>query len=163
MKGTASVFLRDALAARPFPYCHPDKICSVIFFSFPQLVAGGARWADQLLLRASTEHILIVRGLRARKLAARLAFTPHDEIFSVTFSFSHLVAGWTGVTSSARVERGPSQAARSASTEVPPPSRPSHVPASGDFSSSLSRRASPLFEPIISRSCTNALMMAMLT
>jgi hypothetical protein len=34
-----------------------------------------AGWADQLLLRASTEHILIVRGLRARKLVAHLALT----------------------------------------------------------------------------------------
>jgi len=54
---------------------------------------GVAGWEDQLLLRASTEHILIVRGLRARKLAARLALllparhvvslfnqTPHHRI-----------------------------------------------------------------------------------
>jgi hypothetical protein len=40
-----------------------------------------AGWADQLLLRMPfspahpSEHILIVRGLRARKLAARLAVT----------------------------------------------------------------------------------------
>lgn len=43
-----------------------------------------------------------------------------DKIFSVIFfSFPQLVAGWKRETSSARVERGPSQAARSASTEVP--------------------------------------------
>ena len=41
----------------------------------PTLLRLMVGWADQLLLRASTEHILIVRGLRARKLAARLAFT----------------------------------------------------------------------------------------
>lgn len=57
-----------------------------------------------------------------------------DKIFSVIFfSFPQLVAGWKRETSSARVERGPSQAARSASTEVPPPSRPSHAPTSGDY------------------------------
>jgi len=56
-------------------------------------------WADQLLLRASTEHILIVRGLRARKLAARLTltFTDTPKIFSVIFfSFFQLVVGWRG-------------------------------------------------------------------
>jgi hypothetical protein len=31
---------RDVLAVRPLPYCHSDKILSVIFFYFPQLVAG---------------------------------------------------------------------------------------------------------------------------
>src|SRR5688572_14303547 len=46
---------------------------------------GVAGWADQLLLRASTEHILIVRGLRARKLAARLAViaTPSPHTLSL--------------------------------------------------------------------------------
>ena len=59
-----------------------------IFSYLPLLLTtreGLAEWADQLLLRASTEHILIVRGLRARKLAARLAFltaTPTRHILS---------------------------------------------------------------------------------
>jgi len=48
-----------------------------------------AGWADQLLLRASTEHILIVRGLRARKLAARLAHLRRTEIiFPIITSFT---------------------------------------------------------------------------
>ena len=72
------------------PYCNTDKIFSAIFLSFSQLVTG---WRDGRISfycaphfspahpsaprRAlyPSEHILIVRGLRARKLAARLAFT----------------------------------------------------------------------------------------
>jgi len=34
---------KGCLAVRPFPYCHPDKIFSAIFFYFPQLVTG---WRD---------------------------------------------------------------------------------------------------------------------
>ncbi len=81
--------------------------------------------------RSSPKRAHSDRARSASKEAGRPS-RPHfhpDKIFSVIFSFSQLVAGWKGVTSGARVERGPSQAARSASTEVPPLSRPSHAPA----------------------------------
>ena len=44
---------RDALAARPFLYCHPDKIFSVIF-SFSQLVAGWKREASRARVQRYT-------------------------------------------------------------------------------------------------------------
>jgi hypothetical protein len=55
---------------------------------------GWRDGGDQLLLRASTEHILIVRGLRARKLAARLTCLHRAAIFSAFASFT--LPGWQG-------------------------------------------------------------------
>jgi len=99
----------------------------------------GAGWANQLLLRAlfspahpsaprgalhPSEHCFIVRGLRARKLAARLAHLRRtDIIFSILTSFTSQ-AGSEKRPSTARVERGPSEAARSASKEGPPHCQP---------------------------------------
>ena len=57
-------------AGRPSrPPASHDHLSNSYLFHTPRL---ARRSSPQL--RASTEHILIVRGLRARKLAARLAF-----------------------------------------------------------------------------------------
>ncbi len=102
---------------------------------------------------ASTVRIDRAHSHRARS-ASKEAGRPSrrhchpDKIFSVIFfSFPKLVAGWKGETSSARVERAPSERARSASTEVPPPSQPSptatpspHTPSLADTDSQNSCR-----------------------
>ena len=77
---------------------------------------------DALLIPG--EHIPIGRGLRARKLAARPAHLHRTEIiFSILTSFT-FQAGSEERPSTARVERGPSEAARSASKEGPPHCQP---------------------------------------
>ncbi len=101
---------RDALAARPSLHCHSNKTFQSLSPS-PNSWRGGG-WADQLLLRAPfspahpsaprralhpSEHILIGRGLRARKLAARLATCiarPSFQLFSAFSSFT--LPGWQG-------------------------------------------------------------------
>jgi hypothetical protein len=99
-------------------------------------------WADRLLLRTPfspahpsaprcalhpSEHCFIKRapGAKGCHGCETIPSLQHHKIFSVFFSFSQLVAGWKGKASRARVGRAPSERARSASTEVPPPSRPS--------------------------------------
>ena len=94
--------------------------CHTCFSSSLQFTVG---WADQLLVRALTEHILIVRGLRARKLAARLTSLHRTTIFQL-LPLSHSQAGSEEKPSTARVERGPSEAARSASKEGSPHCQP---------------------------------------
>ncbi len=72
------------------------------------------------LLRALDEHSFIVRVLRARRAPGR--------IFSPAFRLSTSLRGRPGCSSNARVERAPSERARSASrrTTRPPPLPPSN-------------------------------------
>jgi len=89
------------------PHCHPDKT----FQSpspFPHSWRGGGMGGSASTARPfspahpsaprralhPSEHILIVRGLRARKLAARLTCPHRTTIFPILTSFT--LPGWQG-------------------------------------------------------------------
>ena len=94
------------------------RVFTLLIFSLSQISQPG-----QSQLRPSNEHLLSVRGLRAKKLAARL--TPlHHTTFLSAFPLSPFQADNEEQPSTARVERGPSEAARSASKEGSPHCQP---------------------------------------
>src|SRR6266850_4243472 len=96
---------------RPYP-CEGLPLLPLVLYPHAR------EWPDYPFLRALNEHCLTVRVLRARRIVWPLP--PFPSSFPSLKGSGNSNEGMVGLSSTARVQRGPSQAARCASKEDGP-------------------------------------------